>query len=494
VLRNTMPIVCSIALVLLCCAASSAESEPRKWTDSTGKHTIQAVFVKFEDGKVVLQKSDGKLLALSPSKLSKTDQEFVRELLAAKRDGPALASEKASSQSDWLWWRGPNSNGVAAEGESPPTEWNETKNVVWKVPVPGRGHSSPIAVGDRVILSTADERAQIQSVVCFDRSTGRQLWKTDVSQGGFPAQIHKKNTHASPTVVSDGERLFAAFNNRDSVLLTALTLDGEQAWQITAGPYLPRKYKFGYAPSPLVYKNTVIVASEYEDPGYLAAFDRSTGREVWRTPRPKRNSFSSPIVGHVAGRDQLLISGGDLVSSYDPNNGRMLWSVPGTTNATCGTMVWDGNLVFASGGYPKKETIAVHADGSSRVAWKNGQKCYEQSMLAYDGHVYAVNDSGIAYCWDAKSGQERWKTRLGGNISASPILAGGNIYAVNEGGTIFVFRATPDGYQPVAQNQLGDEAFATPAICGDQIFMRIARSARGSRQETLYCIGKGQAE
>lgn len=491
--KKTVQTVSAITVLVFSCIAWAAASDSRKWTDATGKYSIQAVFLRFEDGQVVLQKSDGNVIAIRSSKLSQADQKHVRALLAAKRDASAETSE-ASSSKDWPCWRGPNSNGVAASDQSPPTEWDETKNVVWKVSVPGRGHASPIVVGNKVILATADESAKVQSVVCFDRATGQQLWKSDVSKGGFPAKIHKKNTHASPTVVSDGQRLFVAFNNRNSVLLTALTLDGKQTWQINAGPYLPRKYKFGYAPSPLVYNDAVIIASDYEDPGFLAAFNCSSGREIWRTPRPKRNSFSSPIVAHLADRDQLLISGGDLVASYDPSNGRMLWSVPGTTNATCGTMVWDGDLVFASGGYPKSETIAVHADGSGRVAWKNGQKCYEQSMLAYQGHVYAVNDAGIAYCWNAKTGEEMWKFRLGGPISASPILAGGNIYAVNERGTIFVFSATPSGYQPVAQNQLGDEAFATPAICGDRIFMRVADSTSGTRQESLYCLGKGQAE
>lgn len=492
-IQKTMFTASMLVLLVLACAAVADDSQPRKWTDSTGKFTIQATFVKFEEGKVVLRRTDGQIVSLSPSQLSKADQKHFRELLVGKRTDAPMP-QAASNDSDWLWWRGPNSNGIAAEGQTPPTKWDETKNVVWKVPVPGRGHSSPIVIGDKVILSTADERGQVQSVICFDRESGKERWKTDVSKGGFAAKIHNKNTHATPSVVSDGEMLFVAFNNRDSVQLTALTLDGKQEWQIKAGPYQPRKYKFGYAPSPLVYKNTVIVSSDYEDPGFLAAFDRATGREVWRTPRPKKNSFSSPIVGRVAGRDQLLLSGGDVVASYDPNNGRPLWTVAGTTNATCGTMIWEGDLVFASGGYPKKETIAVLADGSGKVAWRNTEKCYEQSMLAYQGYIYAINDSGIAFCWDAKTGEEKWKTRLGGQISSSPILAGGNIYATNERGTMFVFKASPASYQPVAQNQLGDEAFATPTICGSRIYMRAASSESGSRQETLYCLGKGGAE
>ena len=147
-------------------------------------------------------------------------------------------------------------------------------------------------------------------------------------------------------------------------------------------------------------------------------------------PRMPTISYSSPIVAHVAGRDQLLISGGKVVASYDPENGKPLWTADATTSATCGTMVWDGGLVFASGGYPDAETAAIAADGSGRVVWRNREKCYEQSMLAVDGYVYAVNDRGIAYCWKADDGTQMWQQRLGGGgaVSSSPILAGGNIY------------------------------------------------------------------
>ncbi len=392
-------------------------------------------------------------------------------------------------RSDWLNWRGPNFNGVAAAGESPPTRWSTTENIVWKAAVPGRGHASPVVIGDLVVLATAEEQRQEQAVLAFDRRTGRQAWKTVVSTGRFPDKIHRKNTHASATVASDGQRLFAAFYRNDSIELSALSLDGARVWQQRVGRFLPRRYEYGYAPSPTIYKSLVIVAADYEEGGHLTAFDRVTGERKWQTPRPRKLSFSSPIVARVAGRDQLLISGCDLVASYDPSTGKQLWATPGTTMATCGTMVWDDDLVFASGGYPKSETICVRADGSGRVVWKNNQKCYEQSMLAHDGYLYAVSDGGIAYCWRARDGQTMWQSRLpGGAVSASPVLAGGNIYAGNERGTVFVFRATPERFQLVAQNQLGRELFATPAVCGDQIFLRVAEQGR---QEMLYCLGSG---
>ena len=331
---------------------------------------------------------------------------------------------------------------------------------LWKVDVPGRGHSSPVVVGDLVVLTTADDENESQSVLAFDRGTGKPRWRAQVHSGGFAKKIHKKNTHATPTVASDGRRIFATFCNNDAIHVTALNMEGITVWQRKVGAFDPKLYEFGYAPSPLLYGKTVIVLSDFEK-GFLAALKTTDGTDLWRTPRESNHvSYSSPIIGNIAGRDQILLSGREKVTSYDAKSGKLLWSVPGTTNATCGTMIWEGDLVFASGGYPKKETIAVRADGSNEVVWRNSQKCYEQSMLVRDGYIYAVNDNGIAYCWRAKDGKEMWKERLQGPVSASPTLVDGKIYATNERGTTFVFEVNPERYVAVAKNQLGDDAFA----------------------------------
>jgi outer membrane protein assembly factor BamB len=394
-----------------------------------------------------------------------------------------------SNQTDWRMWRGPSANGIAAEGPEPPISWSETKNVIWKTPVPGRGHSSPILFGSQLFITTADDRQQVQSVLAFHRQTGQLLWQTSVSQGGFSAQIHPHNTHASPTVAVDGERLFVTFFHHESIQLSALSLDGKLLWQRTVGPFQPQRYRYGYAPSPTIYQDLVIVAADFDGPSHLTAFDRKTGNPRWKTDRPSLVSYSSPIVARVAGRDQLLLSGGELVASYAPLTGKLLWSTPATTMATCGTMVWDGDLVFASGGFPKSETVAIRADGSGQIVWRNNQKCYEQSMLATNGFVYAVTDNGIAYCWEAQTGKERWQARLpGGAISASPIIAAGKIYATNERSTTYVFRAQPTQFELLATNPLEQEMFASATISSGQIFMRVA-SRQPERQETLYCLG-----
>jgi outer membrane protein assembly factor BamB len=400
-------------------------------------------------------------------------------------DFPQLSADR-----DWPWWRGPARNGIAPASAAPPTKFGESENVVWKAPVPGRGHSSPTVVGNRIYLTTADDTQQTQSVVAFERASGKQLWQQEVSRGGFPKSIHGKNTHASPTIACDGQKLFVTFFHHETIQLTALDLEGKQLWQIAAGPFDPQRYEYGYAPSPVVYRGSVIVAAEYDGDSFIAAFDRTSGKELWRTPRPENISYSTPAVAHLAGRDQLLISGADQVASYDPNSGKLLWSVPGTTAATCGTVVWDGDTVFASGGYPGSETIAIRADGSGDVLWRNNEKAYEQSMLAHAGYVYCLNENGILYCWRASDGKEMWTRRLGGPESASPVLAGGHIYWANEKGQFFVFKPNPKKFELVATNQLGTDSFASPAVSGNQLFLRVAFRSGGKREEFLYCIGQ----
>ena len=391
---------------------------------------------------------------------------------------------------DWPWWRGPNSNGVAAKGQTPPTIWSERNHVIWKVEIPGRGHSSPTIVGERIFLTTADERNQIQGAICFDRRNGEQLWITPILEGNLPRQIHRKNTHASGTIACDGERIFTSFYNNDHIMVSALSLEGRLLWTKEAGPFNPQKYKFGYGASPLLYGDDVIVACDYDGESALVALKRLDGSRSWRTPRRSDISFSSPIVGHVAGQDQLLISGLFEVASYNPSTGEQLWATSGTSQSTCGTMVWDNDLVFASGGFPDAQTLAVKADGSGEVVWSNNVMCYEQSLLVHDGYVYALNDKGIAYCWRGADGEQMWRVRLGGNVSSSPILVGETIYVSNEEGKTFVFEANPERFVRIAQNQLGLEAFATPAFVDSRIYTRVAGRKRGSRQEYLYCLGE----
>ncbi len=392
---------------------------------------------------------------------------------------------------DWPWWRGPTRDGKAVPDQNPPLKFGDDLNVIWKTAVPDRSHSSPTIVGDRIFLATGDERSQTQSMVAFDRASGKQLWKTDVLKGSLPKKIHKKNSHATCTLACDGHLLFGAYYNDKSIRVCAVDLDGKSVWNTRVGDFYPQKYEFGYGASPILYKDYVIAIGDYEKGGFIAALDRATGGIKWKTKRPLTVNYSTPVVATMGGRDLLIASGGRKVSAYDPMTGKLLWDVDALTEATCGTPVWEGNMVFASGGYPKKETVGVRVSGNkAEVVWKNITKCYEQSLLVHKGHVYAFDDGGVLYCWRGSDGEVLWRERLGGPVSASPVLVGEHIYLSNEDGEHFVIKANPEKFELVAKNQLGEEGFATPTIIGGRIYARTAHGEDSGRKETLYCLGE----
>lgn len=400
------------------------------------------------------------------------------------------SDELALSKRDWPWWRGPTRDGVAEPDQRPPLEWSETKNVLWKAKIPGRGHASPTVVGNRVFLPTADEDEEIQSVLCYDRRSGKQLWKTDVHKGKFERRGHKKSSLASATIACDGERLFVNFLHDEAIYTTALDLDGKQVWQTRISDFITHQ---GFGSSPAVYKSLVLVSTDNKAGGLVAALDRRSGKVVWEQERPKQPNYTSPAILSIGGRDQAVLAGCDHVASFDPLSGRLLWEIEGSTTECVGSIVTDGRLVFASGGYPKKLTQAVRADGSGEVVWENSVQTYVPSMLVRDGYLYTVTDPGIAMCFDASSGKEMWKSRLGGTFNTSLVLLGDLLFAANQEGKTFIFKAKPDGYEQVAMNQLGDEVYATPVICGSRIYLRVAKQEGNVRQEWLYCIGKGKS-
>ena len=402
---------------------------------------------------------------------------------------PSKMSEAAPPQiadSDWPQWRGPGGNGVAAD-QTIPVKWDETTNVAWKADVPGRGHSSPIVVGSTVYLATAIPDKQQQVVFAYDRSTGKQRWSTLVHEGGFPtpSESHEKSTNANPTLASDGKRLFAAFLNSNRIFVTALDTEGKRLWQQEVGEF---SCKFGYAPSPIIYKSTVIVAADNQGGGSIAALHRETGEVIWRKKRPAIATYSSPLLATIDGRDQLVISGCHQLVSYDPANGNELWSFKGIAEATCGTAVTDGSRIFASGGYPERETVCVKGDGSGEKVWSNKTKVYEPSMIVAGENVFAVTDDGIAWCWSAKTGDVRWNKRLGGSFSASPFACNGLIYVPNLSGDTYVFEAKDDAYHEVARNRLGDDSYSSIAVSGNELFMRVGVGEGSERKERLVCI------
>ena len=409
--------------------------------------------------------------------------------VAAGDEPSRLAADDIKySTADWPRWRGPQGNGVADPKQSPPTHWDASTNtnVVWKVPIPGRGHSSPIVVNDRVILTTAEVDREVQSMLCFDRKTGAARWRTEVHHGGLERKGNKKTTQASSTVACDGQRLIVNFLNRGAIYTTALDLDGKQLWQTKVSEFDTHQ---GFGSSPTVDGPLAFVTTDNRGGGVVAALERATGKVVWQSKRPAKDNYASAVVLHAGGRKQLVVQGCDLVSSFEPLTGQKLWEMEGATTECVTSLVTDGERVFASGGYPRKHVQAVLADGSGKTTWESNSEVYVPSMVVHQGHLYAVLDKGFAACWKSDTGKELWKERVGGTFTASLVLVGDNIFAINESGENFIFKANSTSYEQVAKNKLGNEVYATPAICGGQIFMRVVEDTGGQRQEMLYCLG-----
>ena len=405
-------------------------------------------------------------------------------LTAAEPDRAAVG-KVAGAAADWPAWRGPYGNGIAAADQKPPVEFSDSKNVRWKAPLSGRGHGSATVVGNKVFIATADDKEQVQSVVCFDRGTGKQLWQTAVHTGNFIKAGNNKSSHASSTPACDGERVFINFVNRDAVNTTALSLDGKILWQTKIADYVLHQ---GFGSSPAIYGPLVVIMADSKAGGAIAGVDRITGKIVWKQERPKLPNYPSPAIVTIGGRDQVVMTGCDLVTSFDPLTGKKLWETAGSTTECVTTTVTDGKRIFTSGGYPKNHISAILADGSGKVEWENNVRVYVPSMLVRDERLYCLTDAGVAMCRDSTNGKELYNLRLGGTFSASPVIVGDNVYAVNEAGEAYVFKITSEAFEKVAESKVGDEAFATPSICGGQIFLRTATQVDGRRQETLYCF------
>ena len=387
---------------------------------------------------------------------------------------------------DWPGWRGPTHDGIAASGQRVPVRWDDEKNVIWKIALPGRGHASATVVGDRIFLPTADEAKQIESVLCLERETGKLIWRKDLHRDGFTTKGNKRKSHASSSVAWDGKRLFVNFMSGDAIYTSALNKDGKKLWQTKITDYITHQ---GYGSSPFIHKSLVLVSADNKGGGCIAGLDRETGSILWKNERPQLPNYTSPVVYNIAGQDQLLMSGCELVTSLDPLSGKIHWEIEESTTECVVTIVTDGQRVFTGGGYPRNHTVAIMADGSGKVAWHNSTRVYVPSMIVKDGHLFATSDSGMAICWNSATGDELWKERLGGDFFASPVMLDGRIYATNVRGKTYVFQADPSEFKLLAENQLGFESYASPVICGNRIYLRVAKREGRKRQEYLYCIG-----
>ena len=408
-----------------------------------------------------------------------------KPVVVAEPEPPKPEPKPESKAHDWPCWRGPTRDNVAPGEQDPPTEWSATRNVVWRVKVPGAGHGSPCIVGDRIILGTGDRKAGTVSVVCLDRATGERRWKTDVYKGRLP-KVHRDNSPASATCAWDGARAFLSYQTDSDIRLAAVDGDGGLVWDKALTAY---RSMHGFGASAIVYKSLVIVATDGQpNPGAsrMVALDRKTGDVVWRIPPASRSSYASGFVVNVAGRDQLIVLGPENTWSFDPATGKPFWRCKGPASVCAATVAFNDDTVFVTGGYPKRSFLAIRADGSgdvtaTHVRWKGDSKAgYVPSPLYSNGLVYAVADKGLMRCYDAASGEVLWAHDFKAPFYSSPVLVGDRLYVFDRKGKGYVMRAGRK-LELIATNTLPHGAAATPVILDGRIYFR--------SYEDLYCLG-----
>ncbi|MBA2113288.1 outer membrane protein assembly factor BamB family protein [Bremerella alba] len=398
-------------------------------------------------------------------------QEPVDEIRAPQGEAAQAADPVSLPPGSWPWWRGEDRDGIAHH-EIADFQWSSQPNVVWSAKIQGLGHSTPIIVGDKVFLTTADAKQETKSLICFETVMGKPVWTTTVHQGGF-MRTHQKNSQASATPASDGNYIFTAYVVKDSLYVTAVDMKGQIVWQKEAGPF---QSQHGYGSSPIIYESFVIVLSDSNGPGFLAALRRDTGDIAWRVGRSTEPSYGTPILAEIDGKQQILVGGTGSTSAYDPQNGDLLWSVDGPAKTTANTPAVAGDLVISTGGYPQNGSIAVRVgaseeEGREEIVWEARERIYVPSPLVHDGKIYAVNDDGIGLCYDAQTGERLSRKRIGGNFSSSLTLYGKHMLVPDEDGTMHVFEATPD-FNSVGEFRLEGSGFASPVFAGGKLYWR----------------------
>ncbi|MCO8125569.1 PQQ-binding-like beta-propeller repeat protein [Stieleria sp. TO1_6] len=400
---------------------------------------------------------------------------------------------------NWAHWRGPTGNGSASTGH-PPTTWSPEKNIKWKVPLPGLGSGSPVIWNDRVFVVTAvagsgdrnQARSQTQlqfKVLCFDRSTGKELWQQTATTATPHQETHSTNGYASASPCTDGQHVYAHFGSRG---LYCYTMDGQLKWKRNDFGQMITRRGFGEGSSPTLVGKMILVPWDHEGDSALYALDKATGQTIWKTPRDEPSCWATPLVFEHAGKQQVVMNGQNYARSYDLETGKELWRCSGQTERPVASAVAGDGLVYVTSGYRGAFLGAFRPDGagdiegSKQVAWTIHQDAPDiASPLLSGGRIYFhKGKSGLLSCVDAKTGEFHYQTQRLPNISntyASPMSVAGHVYLTGRSGTTVVIKES-DQLQIVAVNSVGETVDATPAPAGNELFIR--------GQEHLFCIAQ----
>ncbi len=395
----------------------------------------------------------------------------------------ACSAVRVQAETRWPRWRGPIGDGHSAEQDLP-VRWDPNA-VAWKTEIKGRGQSSPIVWDERIFLTTASEDGLQRSVLCINRADGSLAWEQTVPWKGEPEPLHKMNTWASPTCVTDGEVVIAFFGRAG---LHAYTVDGKHLWSNDLGSF---ENPWGTAACPVVVGDVVIQNGDADVDAFIAAYNKQTGEQVWRQPRPNYRGWSTPVLIEAANRQELVINGHTGVTAYDPETGKELWFCKSFNGRGEPTVTPGKDLLYVVNGLAGDVySIQPGGDGDvtrSRMAWHTPRKVGRDlpSPILIGDYLIVVSMAGVGICYDANSGKIVWQDRLGGNFSASPVAANGLAYFLSEDGTTVVIEPGTK-MNIVARNRLdpaGDEIFrASPTPCDGQWLIRSDR--------TLYCVGQ----
>ena len=439
----------------------------------------------------------------------------------------ASASGAASSAENWPQWRGPGGQGISRE-TAVPAEWTPERNVAWKAPVPGNGHSAPVVWNDRVFLTTAIEgehvpgaravahidagkpflhpdsvgadRRHTYKVLAYDGRSGKPLWERTAWQGVPFDNRHRRSSYASPSVATDGTRVIAYFGAEG---VYAYGVDGTPLWNASVGKV--KTLGLGAASSPVLFRDLVILQCDDDDgtDSAIVALDTKTGRERWRVKRPVQVSWSTPVLVEApagdrrGARTELVTNGTEWVIAYDPATGEELWRTKGVQSNAIHTPVVGEGVVIVSAGFPAKKVIAIRPGGSgditgtAQVLWTYEKgTAYVVSPILYGDLVYLVSDRGIMTALDARTGAVKYeggRVPVPASFTGSPIAANGRILLTSEDGDTFVIRAGAT-HEVLSTNSVGEPVYATPAISNGRIYIRgekhlfaVRQGARGSR-------------
>ncbi len=379
---------------------------------------------------------------------------------------------------NWPQFRGPDGNGVSAEKGIPVT-WSQG-DYAWDVAIPGIGHAAPVIWDDFVFVTSAEDAGALRHLVCLSAESGQIRWSQLI--GMNRSKKHDKSSWASATPVTDGERVYVTFADKEHYLVAAYDFSGNLLWRRSLGPY---ESQHGLGASPIVFEDQLIVANDQDGPSSLVALDKVTGQTRWVTPRAFRDvstSYSTPLLLREPNQPPQLIvvSAAMGVASHDPQTGLLNWQTDDFPKRTVASPVYGGGLLIASygqGGSYGIGQVAIdpkvrNERGLAAVKWTREKLIpYVPTPIVYGDHLFEWSDLGIITCVDLKTGKDVWTNRLGGNYSSSPLCIDGKLYGVTEQGQVTVVEAGP-AFKELGSADLGDGSHATPAVANGRLYLR----------------------